>query len=231
MDYLQILNLATLTSIAHGDSVDSPHPAYPDMLERWTLNAALRGGTRTMRSAGQKYLPKNPGESDAAWRTRRDRTFLFPGYGLTIRNLAGKPFMRETVVKPESPLHMADWVDDIDLEGTTLNTFMSRAFDIAIDRGICHAFTDFPQPPSNGKKRTLADDKALNIRPYAFLINPENVLAWRTQRLGNVDVLVHLRFREMGWEPTGRFSTSSVERIRVYDRELPDPRARSRSGC
>ena len=61
--------------------VATPNAASMAMAQDWTLIHDLMGGTRAMRSAGEKWLPREPGESPEAYRIRLGRTYLFNGFG------------------------------------------------------------------------------------------------------------------------------------------------------
>ena len=74
------------------DSITSPSQATLDMAPELDLISDLRGGTSTMRKAGQRWLPREPAESWTAWRARLNRSVLFNGLSRAIQALSGRPF-------------------------------------------------------------------------------------------------------------------------------------------
>jgi hypothetical protein len=206
--------------MAQGSDVSEIHPLQREQLAGWAKLSDLRGGTTAMRAGGEKYLPKSGGETPSAWTARRDRTFLFPGYDLAVKNLAGKPFLRDVEVARDTSDKLREWAEDITLEGVTLNNFAARAFDTAVDRGMVHVLTDMP---TQKRRLSLGEERAMGLRPYAVLVHPDNVLGWRTEMDPGtqIEVLTQLRIAESAWQPVGEFGVELVPRIRVFTRVLP----------
>lgn len=83
---------------------------------------------------------------------------------------------------------------DADLDGRTLNAFMSDAQTWSDVYGHCWIMVD--KPESNAKTR--AEELAQEVRPYLNLITPENVLDWEYKRAPSGRyVLAYLKVREM----------------------------------
>ncbi|MNP43640.1 hypothetical protein D3C76_1374720 [compost metagenome] len=100
------------------------------------LIRAVRGGTETLRVAGTKYLPKEPGESAESYRRRLARSFLTNYTDKTAKNLASKPFTRPIVVKSERFQGVADeYVKAVDGKGTSLTGLSSTVFEDALWNG------------------------------------------------------------------------------------------------
>jgi hypothetical protein len=201
--------------------------AYDAMMERWHLPMTLGEGTIGMRAARTKYLPQEEGESEEAYNNRLERTILFGAYADTVHHIASRPFERDVVVK-EGPSQLKEWQNDVDLEGTHVTTFSKRVLEMAIDRGVTHVLVDMPAVDPG---LSLADERALNIRPYFVHVPPENIIFWRSQRFRGEEVLTHLRIRETVTKQYGKFGEREYERIRVFNRELAGTRrARRRNG-
>ena len=203
------------------DEVAQPIAAVRDMRARWALPTALRGGTEAMRKASTTYLPKEPGESDAAYISRRNRSFLFAAYDDTVGHLASKPFSRSVKLGDDTPEFMRAWESDVDLEGTSLTTFARAALDEAIDRGVAYALVDFP---ATGGALSRAAEKAAGLRPFFVPIPGTSILGWRSKRWNGREVLTHLRYVETAVVPDGEFGEAMRERVRVFDRDLPGER-------
>lgn len=212
------------------EGVDFVTHTVKTMREHWRPLNALRNGTIGMRIMKSSYLPQNPGESETAYTARLNRTFLFPAYDVSVRNVASKPFTRPVYVNEKSPSQVHDWSKNMDLEGTDITNFAAQAFDKAIDRGVMHALTDVPITLRRGRSPlSLGEERAMGLRPYAILVPPDNILGWRTERLHGVEVLTQLRILEQVWIEKDEYGEELVDRVRVYNRELP--RAPSRKGA
>lgn len=195
-------------------SVQDTTAAVDLMRPDWALVAALLGGTRAMRAAGQTYLPKWPKEEDAAYRTRLSVSVLFPAYQRTIQTLAGKPFSKPITVGEDVPARFLPWLNDIDLQGRNLDTFAADVMQTALGYGLAGILIDFP--PAQGV-RTQAQEQAAGLRPYWIEIKPQQILGWRAARMQGMWRLLQLRLAEVVEEPDGAFGTKLVDQVRVLE--------------
>lgn len=195
-------------------SVQDTTAAVDLMRPDWALVAALLGGTRAMRAAGQTYLPKWPKEEDAAYRTRLSVSVLFPAYQRTIQTLAGKPFSRPITVGEDVPTRFGPWLKDIDLQGRNLDTFASDVLQTALGYGLAGILIDYP--PALGV-RTQAQEQAAGLRPYWVEVKPQQILGWRAARINGFWQLLQLRLAEVVEEPDGAFGVTMVEQVRVLE--------------
>lgn len=196
-----------------------------EMLASWQLIEALRGGTEGMRKQAQKYLPQEPGEETKAYENRLARSFLFPGYTDTVAHLASRPFGRSARLDADSPKVMQGWVDDVDLEGTSLTDFAKAALDDALHHGLTHALVEFPTVT---RALSRSAERAMGLRPYWVHVSAPSIIAWRSRRWNGRETLTHLRIWEEATVREGEFSETAVLRIRVFDRLFPGERTDSR---
>lgn len=70
--------------------VNDKSAAVTAMEEDWDKVDALIGGTKTMRAAGERWLPKFPGESQKSWDYRVKTSTLYNAMGRTVKNMAAK---------------------------------------------------------------------------------------------------------------------------------------------
>lgn len=180
----------------------------------WALAAALLGGTRTMRAAGQTYLPKWPKEEAEAYTTRLGVSVLFPAYQRTVQTLAGKPFSKPITVGEDVPARFAPWLADIDLQGRNLDTFAADVMNTALGYGLAGILVDYP--PALGV-RTQAQEQAAGLRPYWIEVKPQQILGWRAARVDGAWKLLQLRIAEVIEEPDGEFGTEMIEQVRVLE--------------
>lgn len=190
----------------------TPSSEYLMMAENWRLLDALWGGTKSMRAAGKVYLPQEEGESDKAYEARLRRSFLYPAFKNTIQRLAGQAFLKDVVVE-NVPKELEYLEHFFDSEGRSITEV---AYDLMVDQlrfGKAHGIVDYP---SVTHRLTLADERALKIRPYFTRIDPRDLIAWRSHKTGGADVLDQIRIQEILIEPYDEFSEIEVYRVRVF---------------
>jgi len=189
-----------------------PSIEYVKMKEDWDLLIALWGGTKAMRKAGQRYLPRESGESKEAYEARKNRTFLYNAFKSTIQRLAGQAFLKDVVVENVPP--ELEYLEHFfDSEGRSITEV---AYDLMVDQlryGKAHGLMDYPESTHN---LTLADERALKIRPYFTKIDPLDFIGWRSRRVGGADILDQARIQEILVEPYDDFGEIEVFRVRVF---------------
>ncbi len=179
----------------------------------WDLAAVLMGGTRSMRAAGKTYLPQWPNEDAESYKARLATSVLFPAFKRTVSTLAGKPFSKPLTIGTDVPADIAEWAEDIDLEGRNLHTFAHDLMVCALAQGLCGILVDYPVKPEG--VRTQADEQSAGLRPYFVHIKPEQLLGWVAARVSGKWVINQLRIMECVHEPDGEFGTKEVKQVRV----------------
>lgn len=193
-------------------TIDTPSLAYLDMLCDLELVTTLMGGTEAMREAGQKYLPREPKESIAAYRNRLSRSVLYNAFADTVQKLVGKPFSKPVNLLQDTPEQIAEWCKDIDLCGSNITTFCREVFEYGLTDGLVHLLVDHPR---NDGAKTLADEQQLKTRPYIVPVRAADLIGWRSELVNGVRTLTQVRFRENSTEADGEWGEKCVQRIRV----------------
>ena len=197
--------------------VNTPIKAHTLMMAGWELVDALRSGSATMR-ASDKWLPREPGETNGAYRVRSERSFLFPAYDDTVQGLASRPFAEPVKLKEGTASPQIDeFVKHVDGDGRSLTQFMADVFDDALDRGVTGVLVDYPVVEG-----TLREDqvRSLGLRPTWVHVPFNRVIGWRHEEVGGEWVLTQLRIKEVFTEPKGEWGEEEVHRIKVYRRTL-----------
>jgi hypothetical protein len=189
---------------------------YDAMSKAWALPRALMGGTRAMRDAGIKYLPKEPGESREAYDIRLSRSTLFNAFKRTVGGMTGKVFSRDPVIKDDVPQSIKDWSEDIDLMGRNLATFARDVFADGAQVGISHILVDMPAGEAG---KTVAEERLAGRRPYFVHIKAEDLIGWKTETINGKETLSMIRFKEHVTIDDGEYGEKREERIRVIWRD------------
>ena len=196
--------------------VSTPLPAYTAMLPDWQLVDALKGGTRAMRAAGKAYLPQWPAEDDDDYKIRLQSAVLYPALAQTVENMVGRVFMRPIVLGESVPDVIRQQTADFDLQGSRLDIVSAQWFDQALTYGLSHVLIDYPRV--EGQPRNLAEERQMGNRPYATVINPKQVIGWKSARIGGVEKLTQARILEQATEDDGEYGVEVHEQIRVLYR-------------
>ncbi|MFP5422660.1 MAG: DUF4055 domain-containing protein [Gammaproteobacteria bacterium] len=197
-------------------------PAVTEMREDWVIVDALMGGTKAMRKAGTKFLPKWPKEEQDAYDSRLKASTLLPAYSETVQNMTGRVFAEPIGLGDNVPDPLKDYSTNIDRQGNNLQVWSQSLFSTALANGLCHVLVDYPQtaaPDGSTSIVSRADEIAAGVRPYAIIIRPEQVLGWKSESTGGEHVLSQFRFMESVEEadPDNEFVTKQVAQVRVLE--------------
>lgn len=196
--------------------IATPLSEYNEHQLRLVLPNTLMGGTAVMQAAGDKYLPREPAESQQAWRIRLQRTTLFNALKRTIEKLKGEVFSKDLALGDDVPAQIKDWCEDIDLQGKNESRLAQEIFKAALKDGVTHILVDYPQADG---VTTLADEQAAVIRPYWVHIKAEQIIGWRFEVVNGKKELAQVRIRETQTVPDGDYGVKEVNRIRVLERD------------
>lgn len=222
-----------VVDVSVGD-VGTVHAGAREMSRAAELPRALRLGTKAMRES-QAFTPQSPGESEAAYRLRLQRSFLLGAYEDICDSLSSHVFSGGIKVEPPdvavedaSARHTAEaqdelqdaeldemvqaWLADMDLQGTSLEEMLLSAFDEGTDCGLVHALVDYPEVP---EVPTRAEEIAIGARPYVTLIRGDDVIQIDHRRVLGRDRLIRIHIQGVERVVSG-YAETFARRIRVY---------------
>ena len=187
----------------------------------WDLIDDLCGGTRAMQRAGQKWLPKEEGESLKAYRVRLARTQLYGALKDTLRRLRSKPFSEHVTLSEKLPDAIAAMEKNVDGEGQDLTQFAAQVFDDASKRGMTILFTTYPNLEVAGESEDQRATRinaqvSSTIQPYIVHIKAEDFLeAKSTPDPVEGRTITLFRYREWATVNEGDWGSKRVQRVRV----------------
>jgi hypothetical protein len=187
------------------------------MVEAAETGRALMGGTKAMRQAGEKFLPKFEKETNKAYDARKKSSWLFNGYRKTVRDMTGRVFDKSIELGSDMGSTFDDWVSNIDLQGRDLSQFAREVFSDGMSgSGISYVMVDAPRREGDVSK---AQAQAQNLRPYMSHLKVEQVLGWRTYVKDNVTKLAQFRIMESvtAPDPKDEFADIEIEQVRVLE--------------
>ena len=187
--------------------------AYKDMCEAWDLPEALMGGTRAMRKKGTIYLPQEAKETDAAYLVRLERSVLHNQFKHAVHSLRGKVFSNPIQIGDSASEVVEEWSENIDLEGNNLTAFCFDVFEKGIVYGGSYILVDFPVNTA----QTLADERALNLRPFFKHIPAASIIGWKIEHVGGKRRLMQVRIKETITVDDGPYGIEEIEQIRLLE--------------
>ncbi|MBY6259125.1 DUF4055 domain-containing protein [Phytobacter diazotrophicus] len=193
--------------------ISTPNLDYGNMVQAWDINDALMGGTLYMRQLGEAYMPRWPKEDKEDYIKRLEVSTLLPAYEETINQNVGRVFAEPVQLGEKVPDRLREYAKDIDMEGTRLDVWAQSFFALAMQYGLSHALVDYPRVDAE-QVRTKADEKATGARPYVTMLNPRQVIGWKSKMVGGKVVLTALRIKEVVIEDGDDFGQKKVEQIR-----------------
>lgn len=173
------------------------------MIGYWTKVSDIVDGAERMREQHEIYLPKFPNESAKSYAFRWENAKFTNVYRDIVENLASKPFEQEVTLvdgkakdntEANIPQQYLDFVEDVDGAGNTLSTFADDLFFDGINSTIDWIFVDYSNEEAG--TRTVAQEKALGIRPFWSHVKASNVLEVRSKIIRGTEQINYFRMLE-----------------------------------
>ncbi len=205
-----------LVSSSYLGSVDSPFvrtKAVIDQMKGWEIMTAVTNGTEYLRENSETFLPLEPREDYAAYLARVNRAVFSPYTQRLIRAAAGL-ILRKPISVEGDPYWTEVFNKNVDGCGSDVDEYARRQAICALTYGHCHTLVDFPAPTD---ARTLAEERALNRRPYWIEVEPKNIYGWRLDRDSNYGSLIQVRIAEKAVVPDGDFGEKVYDQVRVIE--------------
>ena len=206
----------SLVSSSYMGSVDSPFVrtrAVINQMKGWEVMKAVVSGTEYLRENSETFLPLEPREDYTAYLARVNRAVFTPYTQRLIRAAAGL-ILRKPISVTGAPYWTEVFNKDVDGCGSDLDEYARRLVTCALTYGHSHVLVDFPAPSD---ARSLAEERALNRRPYWIEVDPTNVYGWRLDRETNYGNLTQVRIGEKAVVADGEFGEKVYDQVRVIE--------------
>jgi hypothetical protein len=217
-------------------TVATPADWHKEQMEALNLIHAFRGGSKAMR----ELIPRDDGEEDIVYASRKKRSMFTNFFWRTVEKLAGEvfsiPITLDDAAKEAQGGELTEWHKDVDRQGHDLNRFCYELFCSGLEDGITFLLVDYPSVELRMIKNVLyyyeayegeADkegewllltrevEKKKGWRPFWTLVKVENLIGGKWEIKNGRVVFTQIRIREFAEEEDGLFHTTSVEQIRV----------------
>lgn len=191
------------------------HPDYDRNETRWEFYIRSYMGGEDYQNGS--YLTGYLNESSEEY-ARRIKLTPIDNHCRNIVHIYSSFLWRQPPVRQYNSLSnnpaLLSFIDDADLEGQSLNSFMKQAQVWASVYG--HVWLMIDKPASNAGTR--AEELAQDIRPYITLFTPENVFDWKWERMpsGRYE-LTYLKVRE---SVDRKDATTTVSHFRIWKKDI-----------
>ncbi len=197
-------------------AVNDKSAAVETMAAEWPMLEALMAGTRAMRTAGEKLMPRFTLEHPEDYKARLSVATLFPAFRRTVSVMTGKPFAKPLNLSDDTPAQIKDWSTDIDNEGVNLHAFAAEMFAEGLAYGLAGILVDAPKALETGARPpSRAEQARAKVRPYFVRVRHGQILGWRSEVVNGQQMLTQLRLLECTTEADGSFGEKQVVRVRV----------------
>ena len=164
-------------------TISTTHPAYDAELPRWQRCRDLFEGQDQVKLKGDKYLPKLMGQDQESYDRYKKRAVFYNAFGRTITGLHGMIFRKPPNVVLPAPVK--EMSEDITLTGVDLGVFVQQMTEEILISARYGVLIDYPKTEA----KTLADTQRLGDRPNLCGYIAEQIINWRTRRVGSKTVL------------------------------------------
>ena len=113
------------------------------------------------------------------------------------------------------PAALQPMIEDADLAGTPVDTFIENVVKEVIDVTRVGVLVDYPV--ASGEFMTVGQAQAVGLRPYLATYKAEAIINWRTARVSGVNQLVLVVLAETYTEQKDEFTAEEKTQYRVLD--------------
>ena len=159
--------------------VDTVHRDYSDAIETWrTIRDAVRG-SRAVKQAGERYLPRLSDQTDEEYSAYRTRAQYFNATNRTLEVLRGSVFRKNPNFNQQG---LDDFLENATPASLSMYDYCKQVAGEVLSVGRFGTLIDFPQESQ---------------WPVLCGYCAENIVNWRTARIQGRETLVLLVLHEM----------------------------------
>lgn len=162
-------------------------PSLELALDCWSLLDTTSRG-----SAKAKYLTREPAEPKTAYQARLNRSTYTPIYRDSIKAYAG---LLSRFQLADAPPSMNDWESDVDLQGSSIQSFWSRCDEHAIRDGGVYIMVDMM--PEKQENNNFIDQQRDGRHPYLVMIERKDVINWSVEYTRGREYIKHATIRQI----------------------------------
>lgn len=193
--------------------IERRHPKYEQLLPHWNfMQATYEGGREWFDDNVFRYIK----EGDKEFRDRLKRAYRF-NHTREVVDLINKYLFKQAIMrnKDDAPEPLKVFWKRATNNGLTIDDFMRQVSKRTSQFGRIGIVVDNSQPLDGAEVKTRADEKKANIKTYAYIVGPQQLLDYSFDDNGRLQwVLIH----ELGRDDADPFSSSgkAIHRFRLW---------------
>lgn len=193
--------------------IDKHHKDFDTYSPKWKRCRDAMAGQDAVHTAQEAYLPKLKDQDPLDYASYVKRAGFYNATWRTVSGLLGMMFRKPP--KIEMPAQMESYAFDIDMAGTSLDTFARKTALEILGVGRVGIMVDHPAAEVQAMSVKVAEEQGL--RPMLKIYKCETIINWKYERIRNYWMLSQVRLEETVEEPDGEFAVKEVKQWRVLD--------------
>jgi hypothetical protein len=194
-------------------TVNTTHPDYERMSDQWKNCRDTVAGSKAIKDAGVRYLPRLKDQNDEDYQAYKQRASWMGATWATIRGFKGMLLRKEPEI--EAPESIQAYLKDVTMTGKSIYDLIDILTDEMLTTKRPGLLVDYPQANTQGM--TAAQAEALNMRPSLAFYPAESIINWRQERINNAYVLSMVVLTEDAPLPGNEFEHNTEVHYRVLD--------------
>ena|SRR5438067_1885142 len=162
-------------AIQNNRGVATHHPGFDLYSAKWKRVRDVSDGQDAVHLAATAYLPRLHEQSDDDYKAYVLRAGFYNATWRTIGGLLGMMFRKPP--KIDVPAGINDYLPDIDLAGTSLDTLARKIAMEVLEVGRVGIMVDHP-PVENVSDLTVAAAQQQGLRPAVQTYRAESIINW-----------------------------------------------------
>lgn len=128
--------------------------------------------------AVNEYIPQDYQEHEKSYNVRRTRALscFEPYYSHLVDLIVGTALRKGVIIPQDVPEEWKTFFENVDLEGNSITSYAKELFTSSLNGGIAGIWSEYPRMRDG---ISVAEEQALNARPYFVTINVDDILDCR----------------------------------------------------
>lgn len=191
------------------------HPLYTRRFDQWRTVRDCIEGEDAIKRAGERYLPRATGMSDAQYEAYKMRARWNNYTARNLDALHGFVFRKEPVVTCSDAFRQTGFLSNIDRRGTGIYQFLSDTVYDVMQTSWGGYLLDMPETEAG---MTMLQAEKEGVRPYLRYYPAESITNWGTSVINGIERLSYVVLKEEIENPlAGEFSHEMLVQYRVLD--------------
>lgn len=206
-------------------SVKNQHTQYSLMTSEWAKCEDFTTSEKAVHDKGEDYLDKLAEMTTDEYTLYKSRAPLLLYAQRAVKAMVGMIMRKEPYITNSDKIQ--DLLSSIDAEGNDFSTYCSKLIYRFLVKGREATLVDMPKSTEG---MTVLQLEQLGIQPRFIRYPAEDIINWRTKKVGNQIKLVMVVLREdyddvedeFTWTTQSRYRVITLENDRVYRQRLYD---------